>query len=273
MDFERQLSDTESTPPLVYHYTTQRGLLGIVGGANIWATDIRFMNDSAEWKHIYDVVEELFESSASESDSYRELVGEYRADVSKHREPDVYLASFSRDGDKLSQWRAYSQGSGGFSLGFRTSALAEITKPVQFAMKQCVYGRVEQRSLLNQLLSKSLRGEGPFAKMGGAVQFTIFVRFLASSFKHHSFAEEEEWRLVSSAPVSSSAVRFRAGGTTLIPYLEADVSAIENLGLEEIVVGPSPNPEQSASAVELLVKSAGHRGIRVRNSATSYRDW
>jgi hypothetical protein len=33
---------------LIYHYTGLRGLIGIVESGKIWATDIRFLNDTGE---------------------------------------------------------------------------------------------------------------------------------------------------------------------------------------------------------------------------------
>ena len=41
---------------LLYHYTTLTGLLGIVGSKKLWASDIRYMNDSAELKHSADLI-------------------------------------------------------------------------------------------------------------------------------------------------------------------------------------------------------------------------
>lgn len=41
---------------LLYHYTTLTGLLGIVGSNKLWASDIRYMNDSAELKHSADLI-------------------------------------------------------------------------------------------------------------------------------------------------------------------------------------------------------------------------
>src|SRR5512133_1541887 len=41
---------------VLYHYTTFSGLLGIVGSRSLWASDIRYMNDSAELKHTADLL-------------------------------------------------------------------------------------------------------------------------------------------------------------------------------------------------------------------------
>ena len=40
----------------LYHYTTFAGLVGIVDSRVLWASDIRYMNDSAELKHTADLI-------------------------------------------------------------------------------------------------------------------------------------------------------------------------------------------------------------------------
>ena len=39
---------------VLYHYTTQDGLLGILRDRELWATDIRFFNDSKELQLVLD---------------------------------------------------------------------------------------------------------------------------------------------------------------------------------------------------------------------------
>jgi hypothetical protein len=36
-------------PDIIYHYTTQTGLLGIIENKELWATKIIYMNDSTEF--------------------------------------------------------------------------------------------------------------------------------------------------------------------------------------------------------------------------------
>ena len=45
---ERQQSTSQAQQELLYHYTTQEGLLGILRDKCIWATDIRYLNDTSE---------------------------------------------------------------------------------------------------------------------------------------------------------------------------------------------------------------------------------
>lgn len=47
--FDRTFKDKQdNAPPVLYHYTTSRGLLGILESRTIFATDMLYLNDSRE---------------------------------------------------------------------------------------------------------------------------------------------------------------------------------------------------------------------------------
>jgi hypothetical protein len=40
---------TDSPPPILYHYTSQDGLLGILDSKSIWASKVQYLNDEQEF--------------------------------------------------------------------------------------------------------------------------------------------------------------------------------------------------------------------------------
>ena len=50
----------------LYHYTTQEGLLGIVEKGEIWATNIFYLNDAAEFKHAFRIFSNKIQAKISE---------------------------------------------------------------------------------------------------------------------------------------------------------------------------------------------------------------
>jgi len=52
----------DSPEKLLYHYTTVTGLKGIVESQSLWASDVRYMNDSAELKYIISLLKDCSES-------------------------------------------------------------------------------------------------------------------------------------------------------------------------------------------------------------------
>jgi hypothetical protein len=148
-------------PDRLWHYTSFNGFHGIVESKKIWATDVRFLNDKQEFLHARTIAEkvvdeigpeqqnglpakEIFHSFISETFDYGALSpGKFQ----------VFTVSFSASEDQLSQWRGYSQGSAGVSLGFdlrnfRSSAL--LGRLGSFA--PCVYKEEKKVSLIRHLL-------------------------------------------------------------------------------------------------------------------------
>src|SRR5579885_2670951 len=118
----------QRTPPdVLYHYTTQQGLLGIINAKEIWATHTQYLNDVREFLHAADIMRE--ELSAMKEDRMldepsRDRLSEMANIVSVGLESiNVCVCSFSESGDSLSQWRAYGGKASGFSIGFSGSYL------------------------------------------------------------------------------------------------------------------------------------------------------
>jgi hypothetical protein len=59
---ELQPREEQAKPELLYHYTTQHGLLGILKQKCIWATHIRYLNDTSEGNIVSRVIFEEFSS-------------------------------------------------------------------------------------------------------------------------------------------------------------------------------------------------------------------
>src|ERR1035441_8491044 len=107
----------------LFHYTTAAGLLGILKGSNIWATDLRFLNDAQEAVYARDMVIEAV--TTMENPVHRpehwahehgepalEEFGRYQGFVlneMRNSEFGVYVTCFCESGDLLSQWRGYGK--------------------------------------------------------------------------------------------------------------------------------------------------------------------
>src|SRR5436305_12495445 len=89
----------ERTPPAVlYDYTTQQGLLGIIRDREIWASHTQYLNDVLEFRHAIDLVkEELSAQMLRVSDEpSRQCLTEMQGAVSSGLESiNVCVCSFS----------------------------------------------------------------------------------------------------------------------------------------------------------------------------------
>lgn len=227
---------------LLYHYTTLDGLLGILDSDSIRATHIRYLNDRAELKDAFErgypklVIKALFpDIEENDADKLSNIVNPTGDKF------HAYIVSFTDEkfidgddtfqpGDRLSQWRAYSGSTGGFSLGFDPKCLSLVSRPdhleetgaLQFLLR-CIYATASKRSIaeeiganrstkmahlketmLRKFTEKEQRtpdtteeveiNKAVFARILGASAADFFLR--AASFKDGSFSEENEWRIV-----------------------------------------------------------------------------
>ena len=138
--------------------------------------------------------------------------------------------SCSTPGDRLSQWRAYSQGSGGYSLGFDYGCLHEGWAECGLKraggslwVQRCIYSASEKTraaefvgseglrrlfTMKEQLTSEFIRENqrspndqesqdiGSRCISHAVSATTAAYPFHASRFKQEAFCEEREWRLV-----------------------------------------------------------------------------
>jgi hypothetical protein len=288
-------------PPILYHYTTQEGLLGIIRNKEIWASHTQYLNDVREFIHATEILKQELERMKSEAGTNapaNKLLDGMQLVISIGLESvNVCVCSFSESGDVLSQWRAYGGRASGVAIGLSGPFLREMSEHRGW-LAPVVYDPDEQRSLartlLQDALSESLRKKtdaetsetikkmraGDVFSFGG--MFEYLPRY-APIFKHHSFNEEKEWRIITK-PTSCTNDRFdyRAGGSMLIPYFRLPLALQEKGAIKEIVIGPTPHPKQAKDALTgLLTKhdfptsSVDSQGeaVRVRSSEIPYRNW
>lgn len=275
-------------PALLYHYTTQQGLLGILRNKDIWATHTQYLNDTREFRHALDLVRE--ELSAKRKEVTDRPAVEWLTFMEQALSMDletvnVCVCSFSESGDALSQWRAYGSTSSGFAMGFAGPALKEVSSEYGW-LTPVIYDEDKQRllvrSLLDDVLQELLTGHISLKEAPPGGSLTSYLNRYAPILKHKSFEEEREWRIIT-RPLSCKFERFdfREGSSMVIPYFRLPLDKQDQIGLREIVIGPTPHPDQSYRSVHsLLLKNGvntssffGKRFVTVRHSAIPYRSW
>jgi hypothetical protein len=278
-------------PPILYHYTTQQGLLGIINAKEIWASHTQYLNDVREFRHALDLVREELTRMQEEpqSDPSRDVLEKMRNALSAGIESiNVCICSFSARGDVLSQWRAYSGQASGFAVGFSGDYLRAVADehgwlvPIQYEEHD---QRHLVRTLLQDVLEENLKrddNDPDWKHSPPSGNLTAYLNRYAPILKHKSFEEEQEWRIIT-RPLACTGERFsyREGTSMLVPYFRLPLGKQKDLGIKEIVVGPTPFPEQSRrSVIGLLVKNnieaheACHPdGVKIRSSEVPFRSW
>lgn len=268
-------------PARLYHYTGQSGLLGIIGQREIWASHTQYLNDTREFRHGTDIlVDELDRLKGLERDNSA-LLDQMKAALPGIERVNVCVCSFSAEGDVLSQWRAYGSSTAGFSIGFSGQFLRGVAERLQFWLAPVLYEETEQRSFVGRLVEDVLaedahrdhRADDTVDRALGSNLVAYLSRY-APLLKHGSFAEEREWRIVSRPlPCSHERFGYRVGASMLIPYFRIPLSEELPFAVEEVVVGPTPHPDEAARAVEGLLERHDLHNVVVRVSSAPYRSW
>ncbi len=171
----------QAEPELLYHYTTQRGLLGILHERCIWASHIRYLNDASEFKHGLQMVSQsILKIKIDPSTIQSKRIGANDPFPAPEIEGmlqtsangiltmldfiDVFVASFfgsegteNDAGDVLAQWRAYSGNGTGISIGFDKRLLSDhLTKigsgpELWIPFGSCLYGKDQQENYLDSI--------------------------------------------------------------------------------------------------------------------------
>jgi hypothetical protein len=270
-------------------------LLSVLKSKVLWASDIRFLNDGAEFQHGLEVVlNEVEASFGGVDDRRRPLLERLPWALQQAATKPVYATSFSAQGDLLSQWRAYCPPARGVALGLDAEALAAATAHTSFRLAICVYDAELQRQLVRDILDQAIKQDIETDVETDSHVLARDLIELAVCLKHPSFVEEQEWRIVSTPWATGEfdlPLRFREGRSSLVPYVEFPIFGAEvppeyghlkdllaedapRRVLTAVVIGPTPFPDLSREAVTSLLDGHGLlEGVEVALSETPFRTW
>lgn len=276
---------TEASPERLYHYTSAEGVLGIVTKSELFASDLRFLNDARELTFARDVVVAALKDAADELDANpdddigpvqaRVQLMRYCADKTERLSEwlRVFVTCFCEHGDLLSQWRGYGQ-LAGYALGFDRTELGALAD-YRTTLRKVVYG--EQGTPALTAMIHRIIDHPPMAHVGARSSAMVEREVLPMvvHIKDAAFSEEKEWRLAAMRYAhppgdSDDVVHHRAGRLGITPYVKVP---FERTALREICIGPGPYPDLRQQGVESLLASHGFEEVTVTLSgvAETYR--
>ena len=276
-------------PEILYHYTSQEGLLGIICKKEMWASHTQYLNDQREFRHAIELVrDELSRMVRQANTQTRPFVEEMNQGMDEHdgmESVNVCVCSFSEEGDILSQWRAYGDGVAKFSIGFSGTLLRQVSDQMNSWLVPCLYGEGKQRALVRALLEDVLQenlalvpqddDENEDICLQRHGNLIAYLNRYAPILKHDAFSEEREWRIVT-RPLMCRNERFdyRPGRSMLIPYYRIPMVGPDvKFDVERIVVGPVPQGDRAVRAVKSLMVKHRLKTTKVLGSDVPFRNW
>jgi len=261
---------------VIYHYTSQEGLLGIIQQRALWTSSIRHLNDSTEFEYSVQLVRTILNGRLRhERGPWNGYYGAILTGLDAIKDMTLFVGSFSENGDLLSQWRAYAPGGIGFSIGFKHKYLRSLAATQKFSFVKCSYSELDNAEILNQIINAGGQLVVNGDHRAAVESFFIALFKIAPAFKHPSFSEEKEWRLVSEVILQTDTeTQFRTGKSMLIPYRNFRLTDTEGrMPVSKVFIGPTPHKELSISSVTHFLFSQGIIDGVVATSSVPYRTW
>lgn len=269
-----------SPPEILYHYTSQEGLLEIVKTKTIWASKIQYLSDSQEFALALNLARNVLRKrqSAGSSSLESELITGMISGIEGKKGVNICVCAFSGAEDSLGQWRAYCFAGPGFAVGFKSERLRSLAKEQNFFLAPCEYDPQTQRQIIEELIDETMNAFNLQEAESIEEASWLFATKLATYapvIKHESFSKEEEWRLIS-GPICSSDPKFgyRGGRSMIVPYFKFDLVGRDGrFEIARVIVGPAPHKELATAAVASLLGSHGLKEWEVVASKASYMTW
>jgi hypothetical protein len=273
-----------NVPGRLYHYTTGSGLVGMLSNGEMWASDLAYLNDASELQYAIDLIKDVKNSLSKDiSPEAAELFRRSEIFDAPHI-PGVsyHVACFCTNGDLLSQWRAYGGATDGYAIGFATERFIQSN----LRLRRVLYDPEIQRKLVSDTIRgvvskyENIRCTQPLENMDIALfsQFlNIHLQDYIYSFKHPSFHEENEWRIVldlnrhEHLPI----LKFRESQGRLIPYvpfrLNVDKNKNPTLPVISITMGPTTTPQLAKKSLHLMIERYGFDHVEVLGTDSPLR--
>ncbi|RYF31222.1 MAG: DUF2971 domain-containing protein [Comamonadaceae bacterium] len=292
---ERLFDPTDDA--LLYHYCSPEAFVSIIENRTIRFSDINMLNDAEEGRWGYQVWERAASSLLDPGRPLPEGLASEPVDRSFLDAVDQtfssiqfsvmsFIAAFSKDGDSLSQWRAYADDGRGYAIGFRSSALRRL--PVTL-LEVCYDIDQQTEEMREEILAVFLewltkdKDTGPWFR-------TRCAELIMSSiaFKNPAWREEREVRCQHAVPVKMAPDGFRfvpAGGVSegqdvppepvrfqvrsgaIVAYLDLPFDHTRT-PIAEIVMGPKCG--NAPMNVSFLLGNAGYGAVPLRGAGAAY---
>ena len=275
---------------IIYHYTAVSPLsVFFKPGADLYCTNAKTLNDPVE------IIQGalLFADFLHEKKGFGEPhVALMKKNIHESLESDwadMWVMSFSTEGDSLSLWRGYvPDPSGGFAIGFNVARLEKVlsaitrqawktsTFPIP-RLTRCWYDKRDDE-LINELFEVQYnRYAASFNKYKNAeklsneevVQVMATVITSVANIKHNAFGDEHEARIVLSVPDALNSLVEILGDKPRMPVCLPATGVKLHTLIDRIVISPHGNINSLMAQAKWLRNKCGG-GFEIVQSEIPY---
>ncbi|HCG7131604.1 TPA: DUF2971 domain-containing protein [Vibrio parahaemolyticus] len=272
----------------IYHYSDLNGFTNIIRNKKLWVSATNNLNDYREVNWFVDKVFHRLNELVNPEN--QDLLNQFW-ELKTINSPMPYICSFSKNGDLLSQWRAYADDGQGVAIGFSREYFKfkvgipspNISKEYSTGISEVIYDDVQQEAEIEKILATIL---APYKteqeKSTNFLNAVVTLNQLSYVCKNSAFKEEDEVRIIHTPLITGdqdgathlmgnmSDMLHRVSGNTLTSYFELDFSETKDvLPIVEIVLGPKC--KVSKYDMDTFLSLHGFGKATYRFSTASYR--
>lgn len=261
----------------LFYYTTTDTLKYILTEGDIYATNIRYMNDSEEYinglKEIYDLVgrtelvtkwicQRGFDNSLS--NKMKDTFSQGNLDDNM-RNTEYYSISFCKQNDLLSQWAIYAKEAGvSIKMNFENSSY-------KFLSESCDHDNKAEWNLIPQevyyFTYDSMEDESLYEEIAYKILDHLYEddvkdksdwkkerwRYVSALVKRYDFYQEKEFRLIFDPNETAyiPSIQYRPDNKVLKPYL--DIYCDNGWPIMEVMIGPGFNQQVVFDSIQHLL--------------------
>ena len=288
---------------LIYHYSSLQSFLSIIQSQTLFCTNLNYLNDKKEYKFGVEQVLEVVDKLIKENFACN-ILNNFDNEIEEFYKSERYVTCFSRNGDLLSQWRAYANQGKGVAIGFD---LLNFEDSIHQHLKGSVveYNEDVQKKSIEEVIKTIIeyyeyhRENIDWSDFGyeKLVRYSIidFLHRIVSTYKSKGFSEEQEFRFEyfidgNINKIDSNEINFRSTETMIIPYiileteynnykkrfqnedLETEPTFLnKKLPIKEIIIGPSLDFDLTKSSIEEILLQHDYKNVEIKKSAIPYR--
>jgi hypothetical protein len=284
--------ESEEPPPIIYHYTNEAGLRGILQSGQLWLTDIFSLNDPTELSHGFSNAVKVLNDKLVNRHPVGRVFAENFAVFYKQgaiqKVAHFFVCAFSVLGNDLGQWRTYADNGRGYALAFDAKTLEDgFTKKdgIPILNNSTFHVRYNDRQLSDiqgQIIEKMLdlimqpKGRGLQNSVINTYMMELQMRLTFNIlqtilfFKHEGYDHEKEYRFlqIHRADMPPPDVKV---SPRLAKYREFDWRSVAAGSLKEIVVGPAADRAKAAQVANDCLCQFHSGAVSITYSGIPYR--
>lgn len=269
----------------LYHFTTIESLISMLSDCSeknpyitFWATHIRFLNDSSEYKYGLQLCMKYLQKYQEDFLPEGTGISLTPTERSIDTKSDSYVVSFAKVCDIAAMWAMYAKHGTGIALVFNKAKLKDIEDASKLTLSPCIYLTNEDELLTyRESLKKTYKvnyGKWEDDEMfvsREALRVTLSMhstmRPFFSIIKNPSFEYENEERFICE---DNKPPKYRFSNGHLCPYKEIRIPIN---ALEGIVLGPTLTSDLDMAALQsyLVDKGLNELSKNISVSKVPYR--